>query len=108
VGVIDGNSTNQQIPGARSVYEFVLEELASISSINLTTVASLPATGDNSTIYLVKADKDTYTQYIYSASDNQWYDLGTTEVDLSGYLQEKDIEALNNAEIEGILENAGF
>jgi hypothetical protein len=106
VSTIDENSTNQQIPGAKAVYDFLFEALTNITTLKMEVVASLPTEGEPNVIYLVKADVDTYTQNIYAGGN--WYDLGTTDIDLSGYLKEEDMEPLTNLEIQGILENAGF
>jgi hypothetical protein len=104
--LIDETSTNSYIAGAKAVYDFLHGALKGISTLKMEVVDVLPTEGEDNIIYLVQADVDTYTQNIYTGGN--WYDLGTTEIDLSGYLTEKDMEALTSNEIQGILDNAGF
>ena len=65
-------------------------------------VASKPSTGDENTIYLVgpKGDgNNVYEEWLYI--NNKWEKVGDTNttVNLSGYLKEKDLTAITNAEI---------
>jgi hypothetical protein len=69
----------------------------------VSVVASLPATGAPHTIYLVKADEDTYTQNIYV--EGNWYDLGTTDVDLSDYLKKDELEVMDNDDVQDIIDD---
>lgn len=54
----------------------------SITTIKMQIVDTLPTTGEDNVIYLVK-DGNVYAQWVYT--DGQWVELGTTEVDLSDY-----------------------
>jgi len=103
VGTIDENSTNQQIPGAKAVYDLLTSMVANITTIRMVVVPSLPANGEANVFYLIQVDDDTYRQYIYV--DGQWFDLGTTEIDLSGYWAKDELVALTNAEIQGIIDD---
>lgn len=54
-------------------------------------VVSLPTTGENGKLYLVKTgteDNNIYTEYVYV--NNAWEKLGTQKLDLSGYLTKTD------------------
>jgi hypothetical protein len=104
VGAIDADSTNQQLPGAKAVYDLLHEALKNIVNLKMEVVDTLPTEGESNIIYLVKADEDTYTQNIY-AGDN-WYDLGTTDLDLSDQWTFKNLEDMSNAEIQNIIDNA--
>jgi hypothetical protein len=102
VNDIDENSTNQQIPGAKAVYDLLTAALAGIIKLTMEVVQALPATGESNVIYLVKADADTYKQWIYS--DDQWFDLGDIDVDLSDYWAKDELEALTNQEVQDIID----
>lgn len=77
--------------------------LANITGIDFQVVSSLPTTGVKGTIYLTSnsgAEQNVYDEYIYV--NNKWEKIGTTEVDLSGYVQESDLVVITNAEIDEI------
>lgn len=63
------------------------------SSIGIIRVDELPATGETNILYLVPVDdpetKNIYDEYIWAVQSDDtygWEKLGTTEVDLSGYV----------------------
>jgi hypothetical protein len=85
------------------VYDLLTEALEGIVRLQLKAVDALPATGETNIIYLVKVDEDTYTQYIYV--DGNWFDLGTTKIDLSGYWAKDELVALTNAEIQDVIDD---
>ena len=103
ITAISGDSTNQQLPGAKAVYELVRDMLEDVAGLSFEVKASLPAAGDANVIYLIEADEDTYTMYIYSGG--KWFDLGTTEIDLSDYWAKDDLKALTNPEIQEVIDN---
>jgi hypothetical protein len=103
VTTIDEDSTNQQIPGAKAVFDLLTEALEGITTLRMEVVDALPATGEPNVIYLVQADADTYQQWIYTGS--QWFDLGVVEVDLSGYWAKEDLQALTNTEIQAVIDD---
>lgn len=78
--------------------------IAGIQGISYSIVASLPATGQAGVIYLVSnsgSGRNIYDEYIYV--NNAFEKIGTTEIDLSGYVQETDLVAITNAEIDTIV-----
>lgn len=78
--------------------------IGSVSGISFEIVASLPATGDSHTIYLVSnsgSGTDVYDEYIYI--NNAWEKIGSTAVDLSGYYNTSNLVAITNAEIDVIV-----
>jgi len=104
VSTIDGNSTNQQIPGAKAVRDFVVAALAGFTHLVKAVVPQRPNTGDEDTLYLVPTDKPgTYKQWMYISGS--WIDFGDTDIDLSGYWTTDDLEALTNAEIQDIFDD---
>ena len=67
----------------------------------------LPQIGTTGTIYLVPnsgTGTNIYDEYIYVS--NHYEKIGTTDVDLSGYVQYTDISTISNNEIAGIVDDA--
>lgn len=80
------NDANYQ--NATQVTTAINAAIAGISGISFEIVQQLPQTGDPGTIYLVPAGQsatgDIYSEWIYLNS--AWEKLGTTAVDLTGYV----------------------
>lgn len=73
---------------ASDVASAINSAIGGITSISFEVVTSLPATGENGVIYLMPNDgtnPNIYDEYIYV--NNNFEKIGTTEVDLSNYLQ---------------------
>ena len=92
----------------------VTEGVGDITSFRYEPVATLPASGENGVIYLVPNGgsnpnvKDEYLWINKGTTESPDYGfelLGTRELDLSGYLQSTDIEAITTAEIDEITGN---
>jgi len=63
--------------------------------ITLEVVEALPTSGiSTTTIYLLAAGENVYTQYLWSTKDSTWKILGSTTVDLSNYYTKAQIDAL--------------
>lgn len=80
--------------------------IASITGIEFEIVQTLPSTGRTGTIYLVSnsgSAPNIYDEYIWIASTSKFEKIGTTDVDLSGYVQDSDMVAITNAEIDAIV-----
>lgn len=78
--------------------------IADITGVSFSVVQSLPATGDPGTIYLVSNSgnaPNVYDEYIYV--NNAFEKIGTTNVDLSGYVQTSDLTPITEAQIDTIL-----
>ena len=104
VSTIDENSTNQQIPGAKAVRDFIVAAIAGLTHLVKEVVPQQPNTGDDNTLYLVPTAKPgTYKQWMYIGA--AWIDFGDTDIDLSGYWATDDLEALTNAEIQDIFDD---
>lgn len=69
------------------------EALAKIKTLKKEVVDTLPATGQDDVIYLVKdskgKDNNVYLEYLWL---DKWELIGSTEVDLSGYVKNEDFE----------------
>lgn len=74
-----------------------------VSQFDFQVVQSLPASGTKGTIYLVSIAGRTnaYDEYIYVGGS--WEQIGTTDIDLSGYVQTTDLVAITNSEIDTII-----
>lgn len=81
--------------------------ISAIESVNFEIVQTLPSSDISThTIYLIlKSSSETgniYDEYIYV--NNNWELIGTTAIDLSGYVLESDLVAITNAEIDAMFE----
>lgn len=77
--------------------------IGNIKSIEFSVVEELPASGEKATIYLVsnaKGDNDSYDEFIWL--NDKFEKIGTTSVDLSGYLKATDITGITNEEIDAL------
>ena len=92
---------------ASDVSTAITNAIAGITQIDFQKVQSLPATGEKGVIYLVPnsgSGQNIYDEYIWVDGDpsGAYEFLGTTQVDLSGYVQASEMHALTNAEIDTI------
>lgn len=97
-------TNNTQIATTAFVTSAVATAIGGITGISYEIVASLPATGDAGVIYLLAnsgTSPNIYDEYIYV--NNAFEKIGTTEVDLSGYVQTSDLVAITNAQIDTIV-----
>lgn len=93
-----GFQTEAQVTSA------ITEAISNIQGISYSIVEELPQTGEAGVIYLLSnsgLDNNIYDEYIWIT--DKFEKIGTTAVDLSGYVQEDDLVAITNQEIEEIL-----
>lgn len=96
------NST--QIATTAFVTTAVTNAISGITGISYEIVSTLPATGQAGVIYLIAnsgSAPNIYDEYIYV--NNAFEKIGTTAVDLSGYVQFTDLVAITNAQIDTIV-----
>lgn len=88
---------------AAQVTAAIDEAIQGVSQFDFEVVSSLPTTGEKGTIYLVPIAGRTnaYNEYIYV--NGSWEQIGTTDIDLSGYVQTSDLVAITNSEIDIII-----
>lgn len=89
---------------AADVQQLIDDELADITGIEFEIVSALPATGTKGVIYLV-GSASPYDEYIWlepTGGTAHFEQIGSTAVDLSGYVQASEMHALTNAEIDTI------
>ena len=89
----------------KAVYDFVTAAIAGISGFHAEIVSELPASGQSNILYLVAkssaASGDGYDEYLYI--NGGWERIGSTDIDLSGYVQAADMHAITNTEISDII-----
>lgn len=77
--------------------------IANIQGISYSIVEALPTTGEAGVIYLISnsgANPNSYDEYIWIK--DKFEKIGTTDIDLSGYVQETDLVAITNTEIDAL------
>ena len=107
-------NTNQLTNGAgfqnaTEVQTAINSALEGITGIDFQVVQSLPATGIKGVIYLMSngssAASNVYDEYIWLSSSSSYEKIGTTQVDLTNYVQFSDLVELTNGEIDTITDN---
>lgn len=90
---------------ASDVNTAINNAISGITGISFSVVQALPQTGETGVIYLVAkttaGTNDAYDEFIWINNDFEY--LGTTAVDLSGYVQTTDLVAITNGEIDTII-----
>ena len=94
---------------AQDVDDAISAALADITSFEFEVVQTLPQTGEKGIIYLVSnsgTGQNIYDEYIWIDGDpsGRFEKIGTTDIDLSGYVQASEMHALTNAEIDTIFQ----
>lgn len=107
-GLIDTALANGSDPyqTASEVQQLIDDELADITGIDFEIVSTLPASGVKGVIYLV-GDTTPYDEYIWiepTGGTAHFEQIGSTSIDLSGYVQASEMHALTNAEIDTIFQ----
>ena len=104
---IDGTVTadGSNAVSGKAVYDFVTAAIADISGFHAEIVTELPAVGQTNILYLVAksaaASGDGYDEYLYI--NGAWERVGSTDIDLSGYVQASEMHAITNTEITEIV-----
>ena len=102
-GTVTADGTNA-VTG-KAVYDFVTAAIAGISGFHAEIVSELPDSGQSNILYLVAkssaASGDGYDEYLYI--NGGWERVGSTDIDLSGYVQAADMHAITNTEISDII-----
>lgn len=86
------------------VQQLIDDELAGITGIDFQIVTELPATGTKGVIYLV-GNATPYDEYIWiepAGGSAHFEQIGSTSIDLSGYVQATEMHAMTNSEIDTV------
>ena len=94
---------------SKAVYDYVRNALANITSFSAQIVEELPETGETNIFYLIAKDTagetgNVYDEYLYINGNFEL--VGSTAMDLSGYVLASDLHALTNSEISAIYASA--
>lgn len=103
---LSSSSDDVHYPSSKCVYDAINDAIGSITGISFEVVQELPQTGETGTIYLLSnsgTSPNVYDEYIWLASYSSFEKIGTTDVDLSGYVQKTEMVAITNAEIDSIV-----
>ena len=104
---IDGTVTadGANAVSGKAVYDFVTAAIADITGFHAEIVTELPAVGQTNILDLVAksaaASGDGYDEYLYI--NGAWERVGSTDIDLSGYVQASEMHAITNTEITAIV-----
>ena len=90
------------------VTQAINDAIGQITGLSFEIVQTLPATGTAGTIYLVPnsgSAPNIYDEYVWitSGGSGSFEKIGTTDVDLSSYVQYSNLVAITNAEIDTIV-----
>lgn len=89
---------------ASDVTDAIDDALADITGIDFEIVSELPQSGEKGIIYLVGTSAP-YDEYIWiepTGGTAHFEQIGSTSIDLSGYVQASEMHALTNSEIDTI------
>lgn len=79
--------------------------VGAIQQFHFEIVNQLPTAGESNILYLVprttSETNNVYDEYVYT--NNNWEKIGSTDIDLSNYVQTTDLVELTNAEIDTIM-----
>lgn len=104
VPTVNINENNTMAASTEFVHNVVNDALAGVAGVSFEVVTSLPATGNAGKIYLKSngssSGSNIYDEYIYY--NNKWELIGSTAVDMSGYLKTTDMVAITTAEIDAL------
>lgn len=104
---IDGTVTadGANAVSGKAVYDYVTAAIADITGFHAEIVTELPTVGQTNILYLVAkssaASGDGYDEYLYI--NGAWERIGSTDIDLSGYVQASEMHAITNTEITAIV-----
>ena len=89
--VVQDKAVNIDLTAYRTsdqITDMITDAISGVTQFDYKIVTTLPATGEKGTFYLVAVDdpaqRNVYEEYLYI--NNNWELVGTTKVDLSGYL----------------------
>lgn len=90
------------------VSQAISDAIGQITGLSFEIVSTLPATGAVGTIYLVPnsgSSPNIYDEYVWvtSGGSGSFEKIGTTDVDLTNYVQFSNLVAITNAEIDTIV-----
>lgn len=120
VTITDNNGQTSTFNGLGSteVQSMINDAIGQITGISFEIVDELPQEGENGVIYLVpisgSSTPNVYEEYIWIGEEDpdthvvtyRFEKIGTTDIDLSGYVQKSDISTMTNLEITSAVNTA--
>lgn len=103
---LSSSSDDTHYPSSKCVYDAINDAIGSVTGISYEIVQTLPQTGSIGIIYLLSnsgTSPNVYDEYIWLANSSSFEKIGTTDVDLSGYVQSSEMVTITNAEIDAIV-----
>lgn len=85
------------------IKQYVDDAIAGVTGIVFEVVQTLPQTGDSGVIYLVPnggSGTNTKDEYVWIASETRYEKIGSTDVDLSGYVQKSELVEVSTSDID--------
>lgn len=101
---VESAITSKGYQTSSQVSEAISSALGGITQFDFEVVEELPPSGVKGKIYLVAnsgSGQNIYDEYIWI--DDKFESLGKKEIDLSGYVQDKDLIAITNGEIDSVI-----
>lgn len=105
---VEKTITGKGYQTASEVQATVNAAIASVNGVDFAIVDTLPTNGKAGTFYLVGnggASGNVYDEYVYITKKDgtkSYEKIGTTDVDMTGYVKTSDIAAITNDEIDEI------
>lgn len=107
---VESAITSKGYQTAQQVTEAITAELGNITKFNMKVLGAeeeLPQTGVVGTIYLKPivggSEPNVYEEYVWITTTSKYEQIGTKEIDLSGYWDETNLRAITNGELDEIL-----
>ena len=107
---VESTITSKGYQTAAQVTQAITTELGKITKFNMKVLGpeeELPQTGVVGTIYLKPivggSEPNMYEEYVWVATTSKYEQIGTKEIDLSGYWNETNLRAITNGELDEIL-----
>ena len=90
---------------ASDVSTAIASAIANTQKITKELVDTLPVAGQDNVIYLVPSSNSSTNNAKdeYMWINNKWERVGSSDIDLSGYLQTSDVVSITNAQIDNIV-----
>lgn len=100
------SSSSENAVQNKVIKQYVDEAVGSVVSIEFRTVNELPVTGENGVIYLVPngtaTGQNRKDEYVWITSESRFEKIGTTDIDLSGYVQSSDLAEITTSDIDSM------
>jgi len=103
---VNENSTNQQVPGAAAVYNFVVSKVAAAVTGSIKRVDELPRVGDPMVLYFVRGNDNKYSMYFWDSDGDDWIALGEMEINLDDFWSKEELVPMTSARVQEILDAA--